>query len=108
MDSLLGQFQYVNMAEKEPEVVQIDDDDDDVEELQAKGPRNCHLAEEYARTLDEAMEDFRDLIREDRKDALKVMVKALKRKMTSQFEEMKNADIEVILKCVKDTSCLTL
>ena len=95
------------MAEKEPEVVQIDHDND-VEELQAKGPRNCHLAEEYARTLDEAMEDFRDLIKEDRKYTLKVMVNALKRKMTSQFEEMKNADVQVILGCVKDTSCLTL
>ena len=54
------------------------------------------------------MEDFRDLIREDRRDALKVMVKAFKRKMSSQFKEMKNTDVEVILKCIKDTSCLTL
>ena len=68
-----------------------------------KGPRNCCLAEEYAEeeNLDETMEDFRGLIREDSKDALKVMVKALKRKMASQFEEMKNTDVEVILKCVR-------
>ena len=71
------------------------------EELQVKGPRNHCLAEEYARTLDETMGEFRDLVREDRKDALKVMVKALKRRMTLQFEEMKNADVEVILKCIK-------
>ena len=45
------------MAEKEPEVVQIDNDDD-MEEPQAKGPRNCCLAEEYARTLDEAYGRF--------------------------------------------------
>ena len=76
------------MAEKKPDIVQIDNDND-MEEQQVKSPRNCHLAEEYTRTLDEAMEDFRDLIREDRKDALKVMVKALKRKMSLQFKEIK-------------------
>ena len=92
-----AKFQYIDMAEKEPEIVQIDNDDD-TEEHQAKGPRNHHL--------DETMEEFRYLIREDRKDAL--MVKALKRRRTSQFEEMKNADVEVVLRCIKDTSCLTL
>ena len=95
------------MAEKETEVVQIDNDND-TEELQAAGPRNHCLTEEYARTLDQTMEEFRDLIREDRKDRLKVMVKALKRRMTLQFKEIKNADVKVILKCIKDTSCLTL
>ena len=95
------------MAKKEPDIMQINDEDD-TEEQQVKGPRNHHLAKEYARALDETMEDFRNLIREDRKYTLKVMVKALKRKMASQFKEMKNADVKVILKCVKDTSCLTL
>ena len=28
--------------------------------------------------------------------------------MVAQFNEMKNADVEVVLQCVKDTSCLTL
>ena len=95
------------MAEKEAEIVQIDDDDD-AEELQVKGPRNQHLAEEYVWTLDKTMGELRDLIRGDQKDGLKVMVRALKRRMTAQFEEMKNADVKVILKCIKDSSCLTL
>ena len=65
------------MAEKQPEVVQIDDDDDD-DNLQARGPKNWHLAEEYTHTLDETMAEFKNLIREDWKDALKVTVKVLK------------------------------
>ena len=54
------------------------------------------------------MAEFKDLIREDQKDALKVTVKALKKRMVAKFDEMKSTDVEVILHCVKDTSCLTL
>ena len=43
------------------------------------------------------MDEFKDLVREDQKDALKVTVKALKRRMVAQFEEMKNTDVEVVL-----------
>ena len=94
------------MAEKQPEVVEIDYDNDD--DLKIKGPTNWHLAEKYAWTLDENMAEFKDLVREDRKNVLKVTIKSFKRCMVAQFKEMKNADVEVVLHCVKDASCLAL
>ena len=71
-------FQNGDMAEKQTEVVQINDDDDDDNDLQARAPKNRHMAEKYACTLDDTMAEFNDLIREDWKEALKVTVKAFK------------------------------
>ena len=65
-ESASGLIQYINMAEKQPDVVQINDDDDNL--LQQKGPTNQCLAEEYAHTLDETMAEFKELVREDQKD----------------------------------------
>ena len=58
--------------------------------------------------LDDATADFMTFILEDQKDALTVMVKMLQRRMMAESKDMKLADIKVIMKIIKDTSCLTL
>ena len=67
------------MAEKQTEVVQINDDDDDDNDLQARAPKNRHMAEKYACTLDDTMAEFNDLIREELEGGpSRVTVKAFK------------------------------
>lgn len=54
------------------------------------------------------IDDFTDLLNEDGKDALLVTIYALKRKMASQFKAIEQVDVDIIMKCMKDPSCLFL
>ena len=94
------------MAEGGDDMVVIPDEegeDDGMVDL-----ANKQMAKDYAASLDTVMQDFCDLVHEDRKDALRVTVNALKRKMVTVFPCMQNANVETVLGCVKDNRCLTL
>ena len=69
-----------------PEIINIPDDDDGG--APCVGPRNLVSAEEYTKSLDNIILQFKEAVLEDRKDALLAVVNSLKRKMTTQFEQM--------------------
>ena len=54
------------------------------------------------------MLQFKESVLEDHKDELLSMVNSLKRCITTQFEQMHPADMEVVMRTIKDTRCLTL
>ena len=54
------------------------------------------------------MADFKGLVTEGRKDTVFETIKTLIRRISAQFEPMKTADTDVVLKSVKDASCLML
>ena len=90
------------MAEKYPEVVEIED-----EEL-LSGPINKRQAEDYADGLEKIIGGFHQLLNEDRKDALPVTIQLLKRHTGSMFEKMKMADVDMVIACIKDPNCAYL
>ena len=69
---------------------------------------NHWLAKDYACSIDDVMVDFKDLITKDKKDALTITVITLKRRLVTQFDSMKMANVNTVLRCVKCTWCLTL
>ena len=72
------------------------------------GPKNPISAQEYAEGLDNIILQFKESVLEDCKDALLSMVNSLKRCITTQLEQMHPADMEVVMRTIKDTRCLTL
>ena len=93
------------MAEA-PEVVTIPDDDDGNDIRQ--GPQNIVSVEEYATSLDDIMLHLKELVMEHCKDTLLMTINILKRRMLAQFEQMRPADIEIMMRSIKDTRCLSL
>ena len=93
------------MAEA-PEIINIPDNDNSG--ASHPGPRNLVSAEEYAEGLDNIILQFKEALLGDRKDTLLSAVNSLKRKMTTQFKQMQLADVEVVIRTIKDPRCLTL
>ena len=93
------------MAEA-PEIINIPDDNNGG--TPHPGPRNPVSAEEYVEGLNNIILQFKEAVLEDRKDALLSVVNSLKRKMTAQFEQMQLADVDMVMRMIKDPRCLTL
>ena len=74
IDNLSGRFQYIipTMAEGRRDVVIVDDDAPGT--APPMGPTNTLEAEAYHVGIEKIMDDFRELLNEDRKDALVMMV----------------------------------
>ena len=70
IDNLSGRFQYIvpTMAEDRTDIVIVDDD------APGTGPTNTPEAEVYCTGIEKIMDDFRELLNEDRKDALVMMI----------------------------------
>ena len=71
-------------------------------------PKNPISVEEYAEVLDNIILQFKESVLEDHKDVMLSMVNSLKRSITTQFKHICPADVEVVMRTVKDTRCLTL
>ena len=54
------------------------------------------------------METFSDLLADDRKDALRSTVMSLKKLMVKHWQQMAEADVEVVMKSIHDPSCVHL
>ena len=91
------------MAEA-PEVVTIQDEED---EQEMRGPHNPVTADEYTQCLDDIMLQFKELVLEDQKDALLVTINTLKWNMMAIFEQMRPADVDIVLQTIKDMRCLS-
>ena len=99
-----GEFQNCDMASKQPEIIEVPDDDD----FPDSGPQNPVEAQSYRDKLNAIMETFTDLLAKDRKDALRSTVTSLKKLMVKHWQQMAEADIEVVLRSIHDPSCIYL
>ena len=86
-----GEFQY-DMASKQPAVIEVPDDD-----FPDSGPQNPVEAQSYRDQLDAIMSTFSDLLVDDRKDALRSTVTSLKKLMMKHWQQMAEADMDVVL-----------
>ena len=98
----LGEFQY-DMASKQPAVIEVPDDD-----FPNSGPQNPVEAQSYREQLDAIMNMFSNLLADDCKDALRSTVTSLKKLMVKHWQQMAEADMDVVLKSIHDPSCVYL
>ena len=59
----------------------------------------------YENKLDKIFENFKDLLKEDDKNALRSTISEVKRHMMRQFSSMAAADIDIVMACIKDCTC---
>ena len=62
----------------------------------------------YRDKIDDIMEMFSDLLTNDRKDALRSTVTSLKKLMVKHWQQMAEANVEVVMKLIHDPSCIYL
>ena len=65
-------------------------------------------AQSYRDKIDDIMETFGDLLADNRKDALRSTVMSLKKLMVKHWQQMAEADVEVVMKLIHDPSCIYL
>ena len=93
-----------NMASKLPETFEVPDDDD----FPDSGPQNPVEAQSYRDKLDAIMHTFSDLLADNHKDALRSTITSLKKLMVKHWQQMVEADMDVVLKSIHDPSCIYL
>ena len=98
----LGEFQY-DMVSKQPAVIEVPDDD-----FPNFGPQNPVEAQSYRDQLDAIMSTFSDLLADDRKDALRSTITSLKKLMVKHWQQMAEANVDVVLKSIHNPSCVYL
>ena len=99
-----GEFQYSDMASKQPEIIEVPDDDD----FPDSGPQNPVEAQSYRDKLNAIMDTFSDLLADNCKDALRSTVTSLKKLMLKNWWQMAKADMDVVFKSIHDPSCVYL
>ena len=102
----LGRFWNSEMASKQPEIIEVPDDDPD--DFPNSGPQNPVEAQSYRDKLHAIMDAFSDLLADNRKDALRSTVTSLKKLMVKHWWQMAEANMEVVLKSIHDPSCVYL
>ena len=80
-------------------------DENEKEMTKSSGPTNIMEARIYENKLDKIFENFKDLLKEDDKNALRSTISEVKRHMTRQFSSMAAADIDIVMACIKDRTC---
>ena len=94
------------MAEGRRDIVIIDDN------APGTGPpmglTNTLEAEAYCMGIEKIMDDFRELLNEDRKDALVTTVQALKRHMAKSWENMAGTEVDAVMRTIQEPSCVML
>ena len=97
-----GEFQY-DMASKQPAAIEVSDDD-----FPDSGPQNPVEAQSYRDKLDAIMNTFSDLLADNQKDALRSTIMSLKKLMVKHWQQMAEANVDVVLKSIHDPSCVYL
>ena len=88
----LGRFQNSDMASKQPEIIEVPDDDPD--DFPNSGPQNPVEAQSYRDKLDAIMDAFSDLLADDCKDALRSTITSLKKLMVKHWWQMAEAETD--------------
>ena len=99
-----GEFQNSIMALKQPEIIEVPDDDD----FPDSGPQNPVEAQSYRDKLNAIMNTFSDLLADDHKDTLRSTIMSLKKLMVKHWWQMAEADVDAVLKSIHNPSCIYL
>ena len=102
MATFSGEFQY-DMASKQPTVIEVPDDD-----FPNSGPQNPVEAQSYRDQLDAIMSTFSNLLEDDWKDALRSTITSLKKLMVKHWQQMAEADVDVVLQSIHNSNCVYL
>ena len=94
------------MSSKPVEIIEVPDDDPD--DFPDSGPQNPVEAQSYRDKIDNIMETFSNLLADNRKDALRSTIMSLKKLMVKHWQQMAEADMEVVMKSIHDPSCVYL
>ena len=102
----LGKFPNINMTSKQVEIIKVPDDDPD--DFPDSGPQNPEEAQSYRDKIDVIMEMFSDLLADDCKDTLRSTIMSLKKLMVKHWQQMAEADVEVVMRWIHNPSCVYL
>ena len=91
---------------EEAEIITIPDDPND--DWLSGGPENLREAEAYMEKVNLILEDLGELLCNDNKDALPSPICRLKKHMENHWEQMKIADMDTVVRAIKDLACLHL
>ena len=95
------------MAVKDiPQVIDLLEEEE--EEWPEAGAQNLEEAEQYVEKINNVFNHLSTLIHEDTKDALGQTIRNLKKIVTRQWETMGDADVDVILRAIKDPTAVHL
>ena len=104
----LGRFQNDDMTSKSAPVEVIDVPDEHSDDFPDSGPQNPAEAQMYRDKIDDIMEMFSDLLADDHKDALWSTIVSLKKLMVKHWQQMAEANVEVVMKSIHNPSCVCL
>ena len=104
----LGRFLYIDMSSKTAPVDVIKVPDDDPDDFSNSGPQNPAEAQSYRDKIDDILETFSNLLADDCKDALRSTIMSLKKLMVKHWQQMAEADVEVVMKSIHNPSCVYL
>ena len=94
------------MADKADPVIELVEEEE--EEWPEAGAQNVAEAEQYQDRINNIFNHLSTLIHEDVKDTLGQTVKNLKKVVAKQWEVMGDADVDVILRTIRDPTALYL
>ena len=64
------------------------------------GPANIRQAKEYSRQIEKIFNDFKGWLKEDKNDALALIIHTLKEHMVKSFPQISDVDTDAILQCI--------
>ena len=82
--------------------------EEEEEEWPEAGAQNPEEAEQYMDKINNIFDHLSTLIHEDSKDALAQMIRNFKELVAKQWETMGDADIDIILRTIKDPTAVYL
>ena len=82
--------------------------EEEEEEWPEAGAQNLEEAEQYVDRINNMFDHLSTLFHEDKKDALGQTIKNFKKLVTKQWETMGDADVDVILRTIKDPAAVYL
>ena len=86
--------------------IEVSDEEED--QLVGARPQNPEEARSYHEKVNAVFKTFRELLTGDVKDSLQKMVTSLKKVMVKHWGGMAEADVNNVVKTIKDLSCLHL
>ena len=95
------------MASKDaPPVIELLDEEE--EEWPDTGAQNPEETQQYVNKINNIFDNLSELIHEDKKDALGMMIRNFKKWIVKQWATMGDADVDIVLRTIKDPATVYL
>ena len=102
----LGRFQYIDKMVSRDAPMEVSEEEED--QLVGGGPQNPEEARSYCEKVNTVFKTFGELLTSDVKDALQKTATSLKEVMAKHWGDMAEADVNNVVKTIRDPSCLHL